>query len=65
MPLSLKTNVDYMLEFYIEDAVGMMGKYTLEITFNDILNNKFIQTYNMILDEKGFKLEINTIQKEV
>lgn len=65
LPLSLKTNIDYRLGFYIENATDMIGKYILEITFYDILNNKFVQMYNISIDKSGFKLETYMAQKEL
>lgn len=65
LPLSLKTNIDYRLGFYIENIIGMDEKYILEITYNDILNNKYIQIHNINISNNGFILERMIEQKEI
>lgn len=65
LPLSLKTNIDYRLGFYIENIIGMDEKYILEITYNDILNNKYIQIHNICISNNDFILEQMIEQKEI
>lgn len=65
LPLSLKTNIDYRLGFYIENIIGMDEKYILEITYNDILNNKYIQIHNIYISDNSFMFERMIEQKEI
>lgn len=59
--LSLKTNHDMKLSFFIDKPNLCIGKYIFEVEYSDIFSNKYTQSHDLTISEnvESFDLEIN------